>query len=163
MERWPSGRRRTPGKCVTPNRVRGFESHPLRQTLGKFSLVWVSSGAWCLGRRRASTDCMTGWRIHATSVGICRTTAAHLVGFAAECAIKYRIETLRPAAGAPHGHFPDLIDIARKHLRTRRDTALHNILKQPQLMDGWDVSLRYEGDAVSVLDRLFPIWLSGSR
>ena len=30
-ERWPSGRRRTPGKCVTPNRVRGFESHPLRQ------------------------------------------------------------------------------------------------------------------------------------
>jgi hypothetical protein len=31
MERWPSGRRRTPGKCVTPNRVRGFESHPLRQ------------------------------------------------------------------------------------------------------------------------------------
>jgi len=24
-ERWPSGRRRTPGKCVTPNRVRGFD------------------------------------------------------------------------------------------------------------------------------------------
>src|ERR1700721_2135972 len=33
MERWPSGRRRTPGKCVTPNRVRGFESHPLRQNV----------------------------------------------------------------------------------------------------------------------------------
>src|SRR3984957_15648020 len=25
VERWPSGRRRTPGKCVTPNRVRGFD------------------------------------------------------------------------------------------------------------------------------------------
>jgi hypothetical protein len=33
LERWPSGRRRTPGKCVTPNRVRGFESHPLRQNV----------------------------------------------------------------------------------------------------------------------------------
>jgi hypothetical protein len=33
LERWPSGRRRTPGKCVTPNRVRGFESHPLRQSV----------------------------------------------------------------------------------------------------------------------------------
>ncbi len=32
-ERWPSGRRRTPGKCVTPNRVRGFESHPLRHNV----------------------------------------------------------------------------------------------------------------------------------
>ena len=36
-ERWPSGRRRTPGKCVTPNRVRGFESHPLRQ---HYPLLW---------------------------------------------------------------------------------------------------------------------------
>jgi hypothetical protein len=32
--------------------------------------------------------------------------AAYLVGFAAECAIKHRIETLRPEQGAPHGPFP---------------------------------------------------------
>jgi hypothetical protein len=73
--------------------------------------------------------------------------ASHLVGFAAECAIKYRIETLRSAPGAPHGHFPDLVDIARKHLRSRRDTAMHAVLKIPKLMDGWSVNLRYAGDA----------------
>src|SRR5580704_6691487 len=38
-ERWPSGRRRTPGKCVTPNRVRGFESHPLRQNV--LAVGWI--------------------------------------------------------------------------------------------------------------------------
>ena len=30
MERWPSGLRRTLGKCVYPHRYRGFESHSLR-------------------------------------------------------------------------------------------------------------------------------------
>ena len=30
MERWPSGLRRTLGKCVYCQRYRGFESHPLR-------------------------------------------------------------------------------------------------------------------------------------
>jgi hypothetical protein len=74
--------------------------------------------------------------------------AAHLVGFAAECAVKHRIGTLRPATGAPHGHFPDLVDIARKHLRSRRDAALHKVLKIPTLMERWDVALRYEGNAV---------------
>jgi hypothetical protein len=74
--------------------------------------------------------------------------AAHLVGFAAECAVKHRLGSLHPTAKAPHGHFPDLVDTARKHLRARRDMALHKVLKYPNLMDGWDVSLRYEGDAV---------------
>ena len=73
--------------------------------------------------------------------------AGHLVGFAAECALKHRIATLRPAAAMPHSHFPDLADIARKHLRSRRDTAMHTVLKIPRLMDGWSVNLRYEGDA----------------
>ncbi len=31
LERWPSGLRRTLGKCVYPHRYRGFESHSLRQ------------------------------------------------------------------------------------------------------------------------------------
>jgi hypothetical protein len=73
--------------------------------------------------------------------------AGHLVGFAAECAIKYRIETLRPASGAPHGHFPALLDIARKHLRNRRDTTMHSVLKISNLMKGWEVDLRYAADA----------------
>src|SRR5882757_114672 len=41
-ERWPSGRRRTPGKCVTPNRVRGFESHPLRQNVCAVGRILVA-------------------------------------------------------------------------------------------------------------------------
>ena len=32
-ERWPSGLRRTLGKCVYPYRCRGFESHSLRHKL----------------------------------------------------------------------------------------------------------------------------------
>src|ERR1700733_15312494 len=42
VERWPSGRRRTPGKCVTPNRVRGFESHPLRQNVYAVGRILVT-------------------------------------------------------------------------------------------------------------------------
>ena len=37
MERWPSGLRRTLGKCVYPHRYRGFESHSLRQNFNKKS------------------------------------------------------------------------------------------------------------------------------
>jgi hypothetical protein len=73
--------------------------------------------------------------------------AAYLVGFAAECAIKHRIETLRPEQGAPHGHFPEILDAAKRHLGRRRDTALHAVLKMSNLMGGWTVSLRYSGDA----------------
>ncbi len=73
--------------------------------------------------------------------------ASHLLGFAGECAVKHCIETLRPAAGGTHGHFPELIDIARKHLRTRRDAAMNAVLKIPKLMEGWHVNLRYEEDS----------------
>jgi hypothetical protein len=73
--------------------------------------------------------------------------AGHLLGFAAECAVKHCIKTLRPSAGAPHGHFPELLDIARKHMRTRRDAMMNTVLRIPKLMDGWHVNLRYESDA----------------
>jgi hypothetical protein len=69
--------------------------------------------------------------------------AGHLVGFAAECAIKHRIETLRPEQGAPHGHFPEILNAARRHISKRRDTTIHAFLKMTNLMEGWDISLRY--------------------
>ena len=72
--------------------------------------------------------------------------AGHLIGFAAECAVKYRIQSLRRSAAVPHGHFPDLINIARKHFNGRRDTALHAILKTTALMQSWDVNDRYAGN-----------------
>ncbi len=73
--------------------------------------------------------------------------AGHLVGFAAECAVKHRLQTFRPSANTPHGHFPDLIEIAKKHLKRRRDSTLHGILKMKTLMQGWDVGLRYAPDS----------------
>jgi hypothetical protein len=72
--------------------------------------------------------------------------AGHLVGFAAECAIKYRIKTLRPEQDAPYGHLPEILDVARRHLAGRRATSLHAVLKMSNLMEGWRVSLRYSHD-----------------
>jgi len=45
--------------------------------------------------------------------------AGHLIGFAAECAIKLRFESLRTAADAPHVHLPELVIAARKHFGAR--------------------------------------------
>jgi hypothetical protein len=75
--------------------------------------------------------------------------AGHLVGFAAECAVKSRLRILKPAAEAKefHGHFPDLINIARKQVCGRRDTALHAVLKINLLMQGWNVNDRYAANS----------------
>jgi hypothetical protein len=83
--------------------------------------------------------------------------AGHLVGFAAECALKHKIDTLQPQKGAPHCHFPELLDVARRHLTRRRDTAIHTLLKLPNLMEGWNVSLRYSGDA-AVHKGMYALW-----
>lgn len=40
--------------------------------------------------------------------------AGHLVGFAAECALKYKISTISPDMDRPRGHFPDFVNIAKK-------------------------------------------------
>lgn len=71
--------------------------------------------------------------------------AGHLVGFAAECAVKHHLWIINPSAKAKafHGHFPDLIAIARKHVSGRRDTALHAVLRVGPLMQGWDVNDGY--------------------
>jgi len=70
--------------------------------------------------------------------------AGHLVGFAAECAIKSRIRALRPANDAPHGHLPDLLIAARKHLGPRSNyTQMYDLLK-PDTFSGWHVNRRYQ-------------------
>lgn len=70
--------------------------------------------------------------------------AGHLIGFAAECAIKHKISTLSSAANNPHGHFPDLLAIARKHLQQRSgySTGMFALLKNDVLV-GWTVNRRY--------------------
>lgn len=69
--------------------------------------------------------------------------AGHLIGFSAECAIKHKIETLRPNQDAPHGHFPDIIETAKRHLIGRRDSRMFQALKIHNLMEDWRVSDRY--------------------
>jgi hypothetical protein len=56
--------------------------------------------------------------------------AGHLIGFAAECAIKFRIANLRPGMGNPHGHFPEIIETAKRHLGARFEySSMFDVLK----------------------------------
>jgi hypothetical protein len=69
--------------------------------------------------------------------------AGHLVGFAAECAIKYKILNLRPKNDSPHGHFPELLIVARKHLGARSNFSnMYDVLKGSAFA-GWHVNRRY--------------------
>jgi len=70
--------------------------------------------------------------------------AGHLIGFAAECAIKHRIVSRNPAINAPHLHFPELLSIAKKQLGPRsRYTSMYDVLK-PGVLTDWYVNRRYD-------------------
>lgn len=69
--------------------------------------------------------------------------AGHLIGFAAECAIKLRIENFNPLANVPFLHFPDLIDVAKRRLSGRSQyTSMFDLLKSPRMV-GWLIERRY--------------------
>ncbi|HLJ63630.1 MAG TPA: hypothetical protein VKT70_05960, partial [Stellaceae bacterium] len=46
-------------------------------------------------------------------------SAGHLIGFAAECAIKHKIREDRPTENPPFCHIPKLIEKAKKLLHNR--------------------------------------------
>ena len=76
--------------------------------------------------------------------------AGHLIGFAAECALKHAIVSLRPDKNAPHKHLPDLREIAKRHLTSRAHKGLQRLLSQPDYFAGWVVEARYAAtDTVS--------------
>lgn len=60
--------------------------------------------------------------------------AGHLVGFAAECAIKHAIASFNPDTKNLKVHFPDFLGVARKHLDSR--SSLYALL-QVNLLSGW--------------------------
>lgn len=66
--------------------------------------------------------------------------AGHLIGFAAECAIKHHLSTIHPKQKSPHGHFPDFLITARKHLNQR--SSMFEYIRQ-NIMANWDVEHRY--------------------
>ena len=72
--------------------------------------------------------------------------AGHLIGFAAECALKHAIASLRPDRDAPHGHFPNLVTIAKRHLTTKHHLTLYQLIGQADYFAGWSVNDRYAAD-----------------
>jgi hypothetical protein len=62
--------------------------------------------------------------------------AGHLIGFAAECAIKHAVEGLRPQNRAPHLHFPELIEKAKKLLNGRKKHSVFTLLERRSFMKG---------------------------
>lgn len=83
--------------------------------------------------------------------------AGHLIGFAAECAIKHAVEGLRPQNRAPHLHFPELVERAKKLLNGRRKHSVFTLLQHRAFMDGWEVDHRY-GDNDVVAPAIYRTW-----
>lgn len=81
--------------------------------------------------------------------------AGHLIGFAAECAIKFRIVSLRPSQDSPHGHFPEIVNVARKHLSGGRFsyTSMFDLLKT-DVLRGWTVNRRYQETGSTTFDEV---------
>ncbi|MND58988.1 hypothetical protein D3C80_501630 [compost metagenome] len=69
--------------------------------------------------------------------------AGHLIGFSAECAIKYRIDSLGSGVSSPAQHLPEILAAARKRLGGRANYAsMFNLLKGDAFAD-WAVDHRY--------------------
>lgn len=72
--------------------------------------------------------------------------AGHFVGLSAECAIKHAVTSLRASSGAPHAHLPDLVEIAKKHLRGARAAGIRQVLGVAHYFADWAIDGRYAGD-----------------
>lgn len=91
-----------------------------------------------------------------------RDNAGHLVGFAAECAIKLKISTLPTGGAAVHGHLPSFLVIARKHLGQRANySGMYEIVKA-DVFRTWDVSRRY-GATGNTTDAELDEWFGVTR
>ena len=91
------------------------------------------------------------------SVGESWDGAGHLIGFAAECALKHAITSLRPGQDAPHIHLPLLRDVAKKHLKQRTHRDLHTLLSCETYFEGWAVEGRYAAND-SVSEEKYKSW-----
>lgn len=72
--------------------------------------------------------------------------AGHLIGFAAECAIKHEIKRLGAEQDVPKSHLPKLADQARKALSGRRGQAVWRVISRNGFFADWDVNSRYRAD-----------------
>jgi len=83
--------------------------------------------------------------------------AGHLIGFAAECAIKHAVSKIRPNADAPHRHLPELVEAAKKALHGSRHRNVLELFRRADFFGGWTVEGRYHGDG-SISKGQYAIW-----
>ncbi|NDL63763.1 hypothetical protein [Acerihabitans arboris] len=83
--------------------------------------------------------------------------AGYLIGFAAECAIKYKISTLGGGIDNPKVHFPQLIEAARKRLNSRSEIGMLMILDS-KILNGWDVNRRYHASGNTTSEEV-DLWI----
>lgn len=88
--------------------------------------------------------------------------AGHLIGFSAECAIKHAVLSLRSDIDSLRGHFPDLIDVAKRHLNQRLHHGLYTIIKNPVFMQDWKVEGRYSENG-TVTKQQYELWRGQAR
>lgn len=87
--------------------------------------------------------------------------AGHLIGFAAECAIKYVMNVVEPEDENCRKHLPDLAGIARRRFsgRNPRQVPMLTLLTQAQggFFHNWQVSYRYSDDG-HVTNEQYSAW-----
>lgn len=85
--------------------------------------------------------------------------AGHLIGFAAECAIKHKIDSLGTGNASPAQHLPEILAAARKRLGARANyVAMFDLLKGDIFSD-WAVDHRY-GETGKVSEAQIANWVS---
>jgi len=89
--------------------------------------------------------------------------AGHLIGFSAECAIKHKIKSLQPSGASLHGHLPDLLIAARKHLNGRAiSSSMYSVLKN-EVLKGWSVHRRYHSTGSTTAQELSEWFVTMAR
>lgn len=87
--------------------------------------------------------------------------AGHLIGFAAECAIKHAVASL--GHGTEKLHIPLLIGNAKKHLTGLRSKAMLDVVSHQDFFSKWSVNRRYDADGTTSPE-LYATWrVSASR
>lgn len=88
-------------------------------------------------------------------------TSAHLLGLAAECAIKEKCKITRAELTGIHGHLPDLFKVAIRKVNQHTDRGLHALL-QKQYFCNWSINDRYSSDG-KVTEEMLKNWFAETR
>lgn len=88
-------------------------------------------------------------------------TSAHLLGLAAECAIKEKCKITRADLTGIHGHLPDLFRVAIRKVNQHTDRGLHALL-QKQYFCNWSINDRYSSDG-KVTEEMLKNWFAETR